>query len=263
MIINGKTSPHNDLLALAVSPDGKLIATAGSEGTVRLWEVATLQEVERINFQLPRSRSGGLAFTPDGRTLVCGGKNGSILIWDWALRLPGRPDGPTIAPTRQATAEALKSLAESDPARGQAAVRTLVANGGDAVTALAGELRPVPVPDGPTVARLIDALASAKLDERERAGRELSNFRESVRKELTGAAANHQSPEVRDRCQKFVAALDAAPEGDRLLFIRGVQALELIASPAAVKLVEKLAQGPPGVAETEDASRALNRLKKE
>ncbi len=46
------------------SPDGKLLATAGNSGSIRLWDTATFQAMGEMKGWLP------IAFSPDGRELV-------------------------------------------------------------------------------------------------------------------------------------------------------------------------------------------------
>ena len=59
------------MLSLAVSPDGKLLATGGVDRTIHLWEVLTGRELAR--WEAHDSGVTALAFRPDGKTLVSGG----------------------------------------------------------------------------------------------------------------------------------------------------------------------------------------------
>src|SRR5262249_18329042 len=70
-------------ISLAFSPDGKLLATGGSQhdDDVRLWDLAGGKEVRVI-------KTGAIvpavAFAPDGKVLASGQGDGRVVLWDVA-----------------------------------------------------------------------------------------------------------------------------------------------------------------------------------
>jgi WD40 repeat protein len=76
---------------IAISPDGKILATAdGGEGVVRLWDTVNGKSLRTLK------RDGGdpmkegpshffsVAFSPDGKTLALSGSDSAIRLWDVA-----------------------------------------------------------------------------------------------------------------------------------------------------------------------------------
>ena len=70
--------------AVAFSPDGAMLATAGADGSIRLWDVATQQEVGTPMTAGPEPVYA-LAFSPDGAMLATAGADGSARLWDVAF----------------------------------------------------------------------------------------------------------------------------------------------------------------------------------
>ncbi|MBO4255751.1 helix-turn-helix domain-containing protein [Streptomyces griseorubiginosus] len=72
--------PFTEVSQAAYSPDGKLLATADADHTLRLWDVARHRVVTR--FTSHRESVFSVAFAPDGRTLASAGSDGTVRLWD-------------------------------------------------------------------------------------------------------------------------------------------------------------------------------------
>lgn len=77
---NNNPKKGDECSTLAVSHDGKLFATGGSEQVVRLWDVGTGKVLGEGT-----GHSGiinTVMFSADDKQLISGGKDGSILLWN-------------------------------------------------------------------------------------------------------------------------------------------------------------------------------------
>jgi len=69
---------------VAFSPNGKLLASADADGTIRLWDPVTGQP---IGAPIPTGTPGlsGVAFSPDGKLLASADADGSVALWKVSL----------------------------------------------------------------------------------------------------------------------------------------------------------------------------------
>ena len=75
VVLEGHKAP---IAALAVSPDGTMLASAAWDRTVRLWSVAG--GAARV-FDGHQQNVNAVAFAPDGRTLVSAGYDATLRLW--------------------------------------------------------------------------------------------------------------------------------------------------------------------------------------
>jgi hypothetical protein len=245
------------------------VATGSDDGTVRLWDVFSGKELGCFGKQVDPSKGGwvlAVAFSPDGRTLVSGGldvaKGGAIPstadIWD-VSRITGRPR--TLAERSPAELEADWKDFSSDAAKGYAALGRLVSSPVSAVPFLGKHLEAASGVDTKPIDRLIDALDDEDFKVREQATKDLEAMGDRAAASLRKAIASTPSAEARHRLGRLLARVDGgSPSAETVREVRAVEALEVIGSPEARRLLEKLAAGPSGMRLTEEAKASVERL---
>jgi WD40 repeat protein len=83
--LNGKTireikADENKVEALAISPDGKSLATANWDKAVHLWNIGTGQEIKK--FVGHKHWVTSVVFSDDGKLLASGDQDTKIKVWD-------------------------------------------------------------------------------------------------------------------------------------------------------------------------------------
>lgn len=68
------------ITSVALSPDGKLVAAGSLDTMVRVWNVQTGHQVERLKGHKDSVYS--VAFSPDGKCLVSGSLDRTLRVWD-------------------------------------------------------------------------------------------------------------------------------------------------------------------------------------
>jgi hypothetical protein len=281
-----------EAVGAAFSPDGKLLATGGQYGAVRLWDLASGKQVRVFNGhagwvqgltfsadgrtlaagnwrnvklwevgtgQLRRQLNGhegdvtALAFSPDGRSLATGSSDTTGLVWD----LAGRP-----AELSQRDLElAWSDLRGSDAARAYAALWQLAGSPKQALPLLREALPLAKPMDADRVAKLIVALDDYDFEKREKATDDLARLGEQAGPDLRKLLEGKPSTEVRRRAEFLLERMrNAGESGERLRQVRALEVVEAMATPEARRLLEELAEGPAELWLTREAKAALARL---
>jgi WD40 repeat protein len=89
------------VLAVAFSPDDKLLASGSADQTIKLWDVVTGKERRTLTGHT--DRVSGIAFSPTGKRLASSSGDGTVRLWDMAtgdelLKLVGH-QGPVTSVT--------------------------------------------------------------------------------------------------------------------------------------------------------------------
>jgi WD40 repeat protein len=79
-VVDAHNRPASWIVAVAFSPDSKLLASGQDDGTVTLWDAVTSKPITWKDL----ASLSCLAFSPDGKLLATGSKDKLIRLWDVA-----------------------------------------------------------------------------------------------------------------------------------------------------------------------------------
>jgi WD40 repeat protein len=70
------------VLGLAFSPDGKSLASAGKDGTLKVWDLTAPSPKSSATLKVHEGPVLAVAYSPDGKLLASGGADKKIVVWD-------------------------------------------------------------------------------------------------------------------------------------------------------------------------------------
>jgi WD40 repeat protein len=111
-VAHSAVAPAN-VRCLAMSKDGKVLASGGEDNIVQLWDVATGKPKAKLADH--KDWVLCLAFSPDGKQLASGDVDGQVRLWDVAAGkkikdLPAKPNSPPKTPPEPNAARSLVFL---------------------------------------------------------------------------------------------------------------------------------------------------------
>src|SRR5271166_4578894 len=75
-------SRGSQVRSIAISPDGRSLASGSGDNTIRLWDLPSGKELHRLEGHTGIVSS--VAFAPDGRSLASGSYDKTVRLWDSA-----------------------------------------------------------------------------------------------------------------------------------------------------------------------------------
>jgi WD40 repeat protein len=240
------------LPTVAFAPHGQWIAFTHQEGEIVLLETVTGKEIQTLRGH--QGHISSLAFSPDSRRLLSGGRDTTALLWSIL------PDSPT-QPAAWQDAEKLWSDLGGPPEQAYRVMWALMANPDRAPEVLTKRLQPDEGATDKEIGELITNLSSAKFTQREIAIRRLKQIGTRSLPALEQALKKAPDLETGRRIQDLLKTVEVSLTPETLRDLRGLQILEMIATPPARQLLTTVARGDGGAGKTRMAQAALNRLK--
>jgi hypothetical protein len=221
-----------------------LIASAGHDKAVRLWETTTAKEIRR--FQGHVQDVTAVAFAPDGKRLASGSWDTTCLIWDVYGAVD--PKRPLKANLDESELRAYwLDMHGKNAADAYHAIAALAHAPKDSVPFLKAQWKEYPGSSDKRIAKLIADLLDGLPPGAERAYEELAELEDAalpaVRKSLEGSPPDFAKRQLERLVKIREQGIPVYPSLERLALKRSLAVLELVGDKAAREILEEAAKG--------------------
>jgi WD40 repeat protein len=234
------------------SADGRLIVVS-REGRHSILDSLTFEPL--MEFVPWTSYGSSFAFSANGKVMVTGDTS-SLLVWDLKTALAARKTSPDKLSAVQ-LGKLWAELESADARIGHRAMITLSRRPEEAIAYVKSRL-PASAPDTATFQRLVRQLDDPSFKRREAAEIAIAKMGENAGAMIRQSLKDPPSLEAKRRLTALGEKLRFA-DGDRVRWLRSVELLERIGTPAAratLELFRNLSDPEPSA----DATRSLERL---
>jgi RNA polymerase sigma factor (sigma-70 family) len=237
---------------VAISPDGRMLATGASDKTFRLWEVASGEERKRV--QGHEGFVNSVDFSPDGKLLAAASDDAPIFIWD---AYASEPSSATTAKLSEEAGKQLwQQLADLDAAKAYKAMCTLIAHPDDAMSALQAGWRQTPRATRAQMQQWLKDLDSDRFPVRQQATAQLEKFAAGNGEFLRQA----QQQVVLVESRRRLAQILERPDPEKLRRLRMLEVLERIGTGQARQFLKALAREGDDAELSREATASMKRL---
>ena len=80
--VSSRLAAHNQVTAIALSPDGQFLVSGGDDGILKIWDLASRELLATLSEHT--SKICAIAFVPDSNTFVSSSADQTIRVWQYS-----------------------------------------------------------------------------------------------------------------------------------------------------------------------------------